>query len=100
MTSQYFNARNRKKVNGLSAAVIKYDKGQAPAVVASGKGHVAEKIIEAAKQNNIQLQEDSTLINNLLQIDLGDSIPPQLYAVIAEIFILLDKIDKGLADES
>lgn len=100
MTSQYFNAKNRKKINGLSAAVLKYDKGQAPAVIASGRGHVAEKIIEAAKQNNIQLQEDSNLINNLLEIDLGDSVPPQLYAVIAEIFILLEKIDKGLAERS
>jgi flagellar biosynthesis protein len=95
MMSHYFNARNRKKVNGPSAAVIKYDQEQAPKVVAHGTGHVARKIIEEAKKNHIHLQEDSALIENLLQIDLGDSVPPQLYEVIAEVFILLEKIDEN-----
>jgi flagellar biosynthesis protein len=97
MTSHYFNSKNRKQMNGPSAAVIKYDKdqGNAPTVVAHGTGYVAQKIIEAAKKNNIHLQEDSTLIQNLLQIDLGDSVPPQLYEVIAEVFILLEKIDEA-----
>jgi flagellar biosynthesis protein len=83
-------------MNGPSAAVIKYDKeqGKVPTVVASGSGLVAQKIIETAKQNNIHLQEDSTLIANLLQIDLGDSVPPQLYEVIAEVFVLLEKINE------
>jgi flagellar biosynthesis protein len=95
MTNQYFNMRKRKVMNGPSAAVLKYD-NDAPKVVAHGTGLVAKKIIEAAKQNNIQLQEDSTLIENLLQVDLGDSVPPQLYEVIAEVFILLEKIDDAL----
>jgi flagellar biosynthesis protein len=95
MMSQYFHAKNRKHVNGPSAAVIKYDKEQAPKVVAHGTGYVAQKIIEEAKKNHIHLQEDSALIENLLQIDLGDSVPPQLYEVIAEVFILLEKIEES-----
>ncbi|WML46898.1 EscU/YscU/HrcU family type III secretion system export apparatus switch protein [Neobacillus sp. PS3-34] len=97
MTGQYFNMKNRKHLNGPSAAVIKYDeeKGGAPVVVAQGTALVAQKIIEAAKQNNIHLQEDSTLIQNLLQIDLGETVPPQLYEVIAEVFILLEKLDEN-----
>lgn len=97
MTKHYFNTKNRKQVNGPSAAVIKYDKEQGgiPTIVAHGTGHVAERIIEAAKKSNIHLQEDSTLIQNLLQIDLGDSVPPQLYEVIAEVFILLEKMDES-----
>jgi flagellar biosynthesis protein len=95
--NQYFNTKNRKQVNGPSAAVIKYDKehGKVPTIVAHGTGLVAQKIIETAKQNNVHLQEDSTLIENLLQIDLGDAVPAQLYEVIAEIFILLEKIDEN-----
>ena len=96
MNRHYFNTKKQKQINGKTAAVIKYDReqGKAPTIVASGTGYVAQKIIEAAKKNNVYLQEDSTLIQNLLQIDLGDSIPPQLYEVIAEIFILLEKIDE------
>jgi flagellar biosynthesis protein len=93
MNNYFFNAKKRKEINGPSAAVIKYENGKVPTVVAQGSGYVAQKIIEAAKQNHIHLQEDSALIENLLQIDLGDSVPPQLYEVIAEIFVLLEKIE-------
>lgn len=95
MTNYFFNAKKQKQINGQSAAVIKYDNemGMVPTVVAQGSGYVAQKIIEAAKQNHIHLQEDSTLIANLLQIDLGDSVPPQLYEVMAEIFVLLEKVE-------
>jgi flagellar biosynthesis protein len=95
MSNQYFNMRKRKSLNGPSAAVLKYE-NDAPKVVAHGTGLVAQKIIQAAKQNHIHLQEDSTLIENLLQVDLGDSVPPQLYEVIAEVFLLLEKIDGAL----
>lgn len=96
MNNQYFNTKNRRRINGPSAAVIKYDKdqGQVPTVVAQGTGYVAQKIIETAKENGVILQEDSTLLGNLLQIDLGESVPPQLYGVIAEILVLLEKIDE------
>lgn len=97
MNSLYFNQKSRKAINGPSAAVIKYDdeNGKAPTIVAQGTGQVAEKIIELAKRNNVHLQEDSSLLQNLLDIDLGDSVPPQLFGVIAEIFILLEEIEKN-----
>lgn len=82
-------------MSGPTAAVIRYDDKQeaVPTVVAQGTGHVAQKILELAKQNNIQMQEDESLVGALLNIDLGESIPPQLYAVIAEILILLEELD-------
>ena len=71
----YYNQKRRKEMNGLQAAVVKYDKesGKAPVVVAQGKGRVAEQIIELAKENDIQIQEDSALVANLLDMDLGDT---------------------------
>ena len=92
----YVNQMNRRKVNGPSAAVLRYKEGQesAPQLVAHGTGSVAQKIIEMARQNDIHLQEDETLVSHLLDLDLGDSIPPQLYAVIAEILLLLEELDK------
>lgn len=97
MNSMYFNQKARKKVSGPTAAVIRYDdnQGMVPTVVAHGSGQVARKIMELAKQNNIQMQEDETLVGELLNIDLGESIPPQLYAVIAEILILLEELDRS-----
>ena len=92
----YINQVNRRKINGPSAGVIRYDENQdkAPQLIAHGTGSVAQKIIALAHQNDIPLQEDETLVSHLLDLDLGDSIPPQLYAVIAEILLLLEELDK------
>lgn len=92
----YYNQKRRKELNGPQAAVVKYDKesGNAPVVVAQGKGIVAQQIIELAKENDIQIQEDSSLVSNLLDMDLGDNIPPQLYSVMAEILLLIEEMDK------
>ncbi|USK72573.1 EscU/YscU/HrcU family type III secretion system export apparatus switch protein [Peribacillus asahii] len=97
MNSMYFNQKNKRKVSGPTVAVIRYDdnKGEVPTVVAHGSGQVAQKIMELAKQNNIQMQEDESLVGALLNIDLGESIPPQLYAVMAEILILLEELDQS-----
>ena len=59
-----------------------------------GRDIVAQQIIELAKENDIQIQEDSTLVSNLLDMDLGDNIPPQLYSVMAEILLLIEEMDK------
>lgn len=97
MKSQYFNMMKRKQVNGPAAAVLKFDKevDEAPRVVAKGRGYVAEKIIETAREHGVYLQEDPVLLENLLDIDLGECIPPQLYAVIAEILVFVWQIDKN-----
>ena len=72
-----------------------YEPGsQAPQVVASGKGLVAEKIIETAKQSDVPLYKDTNLAETLLNLDIGDCIPPELYGVVAEILVYVDKMDK------
>ncbi|UCZ54644.1 EscU/YscU/HrcU family type III secretion system export apparatus switch protein [Bacillus shivajii] len=97
MVSKHFNHVNRRKMNGPSAAVIRYDEasGEEPSVVASGKGYIAEKILELAKENDIHMEEDALLLENLLDMDLGENIPPQLYAVIAEILLLIEEIERN-----
>ena len=96
MVPHYYNQKRRREINGPQAAVIKYDEenGKAPVVVAQGKGRVAQQIIELAKQNHIHMQEDSSLVTNLLDMDLGENIPPQLYAVMAEILLLIEEMEK------
>lgn len=97
--SQYvtFNQKLRREVSGPTAAVIRYDEDQdrAPAVVAHGKGAIAKQIIDLAKKHNIPLQEDESLVANLIDMDLGESIPPQLYAVIAEILLFIEEMERN-----
>ncbi|ERI04474.1 EscU/YscU/HrcU family type III secretion system export apparatus switch protein [Aneurinibacillus aneurinilyticus] len=87
----------KKKGSPTRAAVIRYDKenDKAPIVVAQGEGEIADKIIAKAKEHDIPLQEDSMLLENLLELDLGNNVPPQLYQVVAEVLLLVRRANVG-----
>ncbi len=77
------------------AVALMYDPdNQAPQVVASGQGAVADRIIETAKESDVPLYKDTNLTDTLLKLDIGDCIPPELYGVVAEILVYVDKMDK------
>lgn len=86
---------NDKKQKQLQAVAIKYDPGEiAPKIIATGKGKVAEKIIETAKEANVSIHEDSKLADTLSKLDIGEFIPPELYEVVAEILVFVDDMEK------
>ncbi len=77
------------------AVALFYDPDDdAPKVVASGKGALAERIIEKAKEHDVPQYVDKGLADTLLKLDVGDYIPPELYGVVAEILVYVDKMDK------
>jgi flagellar biosynthesis protein len=85
------------KKNELKKAVaLRYasDKQQAPVVVAKGKGQIAEKIIEKAKEFGIPLQEDASLVEVLSKLDLNQEIPAELYQLVAEILSFIYRSDQ------
>jgi flagellar biosynthesis protein len=71
----------------LEVAAIKYDAGadNAPKLVAHGKGHTAQKILELAAEHDLAIKQDATLVAVLGALDVGAEIPPDLYGVIAEV---------------
>ncbi len=82
------------KRNKVSVA-LQYNPGeQAPKIIASGRGAIAEKIIEKAKEADVPLYEDSKLANTLSKLEIGDMIPPELYSVVAEILVFVDDCDR------
>lgn len=82
---------NKKK----QAIALQYNPGdEAPTIVASGMGIVADKIIEKAKESDVPLYEDSKLANTLSKLEIGDMIPPELYGVVAEIHVFVDNLDR------
>lgn len=83
----------KKKVK--TAVALSYDEGdEAPRVVASGKGAVAERIVESAKDNDVPIHEDSQLAGTLAKLEIGEAIPPQLYEVVAEVLVFVDYMDR------
>lgn len=77
------------------AIALEYDPNdQAPRVIASGKGILADRIIEKAKESDVPIHRDDKLADTLSRLDIGDAIPPELYEVVAEILVFVDSMDK------
>ena len=66
----------------------------APRILATGKGELAERIIEKGKAGNVPLYKDNKLANTLSKLEIGDTIPPELYDVVAEILVFVDDMDR------
>jgi flagellar biosynthesis protein len=66
------------------AAALRYDGRDAPRVVATGRGLVAEKILESAREAGVPLREDPVLMEALATLELEQEIPPELYRAVAE----------------
>ena len=75
------------------AAALAYDLAGAPKVVAKGSGEVARKLIELAIEQGIPIQKDEMLVETLLQVNLGEEIPTQLYQVVAELLAFVYRLD-------
>lgn len=79
-----------------AAVALAYHDGQsAPIVVAKGRGLIAETIITRAKESGIYVHESPELVALLMQVDLDQHIPPQLYVAIAELLAWLYRLERG-----
>jgi flagellar biosynthesis protein len=56
--------------------------------------HLAAKLKAKAKEEHIPLQQDESILEALTSVDLGENIPPQLYAVIAEMLMFIQEVEK------
>ncbi|WP_313345149.1 EscU/YscU/HrcU family type III secretion system export apparatus switch protein [Sedimentibacter sp.] len=77
------------KDNSKKAVALKYDsnKNNAPVIIASGSGYVADKVVEIAEENGIPVYKDDSLSVLLSQLDVGSEIPEELFGSIVDIYI-------------
>ncbi len=91
MAGEKENKENKIK----QAIALEYNPEEdAPKVIASGRGLVAERMIEKAKESDIPIHRDDKLADTLSKLEIGEMIPPELYEVVAEILIFVDSMDK------
>jgi flagellar biosynthesis protein FlhB len=70
------------------ATALKYDEkdgDEAPVVVATGEGELAQRIIAAARDYGVPVLRDVPLARALAELQIGDAIPEALYEAVAEI---------------
>ncbi|MGN0642302.1 MAG: EscU/YscU/HrcU family type III secretion system export apparatus switch protein [Huintestinicola sp.] len=79
-----------------SAVALKYTPGKdySPVVVAAGHGQVAERIISLADENGVPIYRDDSAAAVLTMLNVGQGIPPELYSVVAAIYVEVMKISK------
>ena len=79
-----------------SAVALAYSQTDAaPRVVAKGRGLVAEQIIARAREHGVYVHESPELVSLLLQVDLDQRIPPQLYIAVAELLAWVYRLESG-----
>ena len=77
---------NNKDPKRQMAVALAYQSGQAaPKVVAKGRGLLAEMIIERAREAGLFVHESPEMVSLLMQVDLDQHIPPELYRAVAEL---------------
>ncbi|MCW8884085.1 MAG: EscU/YscU/HrcU family type III secretion system export apparatus switch protein [Motiliproteus sp.] len=67
------------------AVALTYDEQSPPHVAASGRGLIAEEILRIAREHGVMIHEDPALVESLIQLELGQEIPENLYKAIAEV---------------
>ncbi len=90
-------AENKKKINPNQKAVaLSYnsEKDVSPRVVATGKGYIAQKILEHGEKADVPIYEDPKLTEELTRLDLGENIPPELYEVVAQVLAFISNLDR------
>ncbi|VVE50917.1 Flagellar biosynthetic protein FlhB [Pandoraea aquatica] len=70
-------------------------KDSAPRVVAKGYGLLAETIVRTAREHGLYVHESPELVSLLMQVDLDQRIPAQLYQAVAELLAWLYKLEAG-----
>lgn len=84
------------------AVAIIYDEqraGSAPRVLASGKGHLAQKIIEIAEDAGVHIHQDPNLLELLAKVEVGDEIPVELYQTVAEVLAFVYQVNEKFKEK-
>jgi len=76
------------------AVALRYEpkKDRAPKITGKGRGYIAEKILELARQHDIPIRQDKNLLQILSRLDLHQEVPPEVYKAVAEILAFLYRL--------
>ena len=75
------------------ASALRYEGTGAPKVVASGRGLIAERILETAHEAGVPIRSDAALSEALSALDLGQEVPEEMWQAVAETLAWAYRLD-------
>ncbi len=84
-----------KRPEPKTAVALRYDRERdaAPRVLATGRGATAEAVLRRAEEAGVAIREDEALTAALALLNIGDTIPPELYRAVAEVLAYIYRLD-------
>ncbi|MCL6453502.1 MAG: EscU/YscU/HrcU family type III secretion system export apparatus switch protein [Alicyclobacillus sp.] len=78
------------------AVALRYEaqRDQAPRVVARGAGAVADALVDVARRHQVPVLSNAALVSALMDLEVGDVIPEELYAAVAEILAFVYRMGR------
>ncbi|MCP4130299.1 MAG: flagellar biosynthesis protein FlhB [bacterium] len=73
---------------------LKYN-GDLPQIVAIARGKLLDRLLEIAEENSITVYRDPDLTEVLSQLEIGASIPEDLFKAVSEVLAYCYKINAG-----
>lgn len=106
--SEQDDSRKQNKDNGADAlstdyaVALGYDhtKHAAPKVLAKGQGPIAQKIVQIAIDEGIEIRRDTDLVQILKAVDIDEEIPVEAFAAVAEIISYVYQVNNKQQPET
>jgi len=85
----------------LQAAALSYDPAanDVPILSAFGEGHMAEKIVEIAKESGVPVMPEPGLTGLLSRLSVGDEIAPEMYDAVAKVLAFVSEMDRSYGEK-
>ena len=83
------------------AAAISYDPAEndVPILSAFGEGHLAQKIVEVARESGVPVMPEPGLTKMLSKLGVGDEIAPEMYDAVAKVLAFVSEVDRTYGDK-
>lgn len=78
------------------AVALEYDGASAPRVTAKGRGELAQRIVDTAREHDVAVEENAILAQALSAVELDDHIPEELYRAAAQVIAFVLSLRGGM----
>ena len=66
---------------------------QIPKILATGRGDMAQKLLDWADEQGLTIEKNSDLAQVLVNLNLGDSVPEEVFMAVAEILYYVYEVN-------